>query len=291
MMSSAWSWFVIIGTVVSLVAMLWLLFANRTTGGEEKTTGHSWDGIEELDSPLPMWWVWGFVITIVFAAIYLVYYPGLGNVEGVGDWSSQGQHDAEIAAHEERFAPLYDRLGALSEAELIADRSAMQVGRRLFLNNCATCHGIGATGSFGFPDLTDEEWIWGDDFNAVKATILNGRQAVMAPWGAALGDQGVSEVAAYVRSLAGLEHDAVTAEAGKARFNVFCVACHGVDGKGNPMLGAPNLTNDLWLYGSSIEEISFTVRNGRSGYMPAFNDLLSEQQVHILAGYVRSLSK
>ena len=290
MMSSGWSIFVILGTVLSLAAAMWLLFANRSKGTEQ-TTGHEWDGIEELDNPLPMWWVWGFIGTVIFALLYLAYYPGLGNVEGMGDWSSAGQHQSEVDSHDARFAPLYERLGQMSEAELIADNTAKKVGRRLYLNNCSTCHGIGAKGAFGFPNLTDEEWIWGDSLDAVKTAIRNGRIAQMAPWEAVLKEDGVQEVTQYVRKMAGLEHDATLAEAGQTRFSTICVACHGPEGKGNPLLGAPDLTNDIWLYGGSVEEISFTVRNGRKGVMPAHADLLDDNQIHVLAGYVRSLSK
>lgn len=289
-MSSAWSWFVIIGTVVSLAGTLLFLFSNRRTSGQE-TTGHNWDGIQEFDNPLPLWWVWMFVITIVFAAGYLVYYPGLGNFSGVGGWSSAGEVASAQQAHDARFAPLYERLAGLSEAELHSDRQAQQVGRRLFLNNCSTCHGVTAQGAFGFPNLTDSEWIWGAGFDAVQTALKNGRQAAMPPWGPALGDDGVRDVAQYVLELAGKDHDAAAAGRGAQKFAMFCVACHGAEGKGNPMLGAPNLTNDIWLYGGTTEAIEFTIRNGRNGQMPSFADVLDPEQIHIVAGYVTSLSK
>ncbi|MGD8418492.1 MAG: cbb3-type cytochrome c oxidase N-terminal domain-containing protein, partial [Pseudomonadales bacterium] len=192
-MSSAWSWFVIIGTLGSLIGAGAFLLSNRHTSGEE-TTGHEYDGIRELDNPLPMWWVGMFLISIVFAIGYLVYYPGLGNVQGTGGWTSIGQWKAQVDRHEERFAPLYDRLAAMSPEELAADRVGQQVGRRLFLNNCATCHGVAAQGAFGFPNLTDDEWIWGSGFDNVKQTVLGGRNAIMPPWGPALGEQGVADV-------------------------------------------------------------------------------------------------
>ncbi len=289
-MSSAWSWFVIVGTLGSLIATAWFLLANRKTSGEE-TTGHDYDGIQELDNPLPMWWVGMFLLTIVYAVGYLVYYPGLGNVQGTAGWTSLGQWQAEVDHHEARFAPLYRKLAAMTPEELAADREAQQVGRRLFVNNCATCHGVTAGGAFGFPDLTDDEWIWGGDFAAVKQTVLAGRHAVMPPWGAALGEQGVADVTQYVLSLAGREHDANAAGQGKTQYDRLCIACHGPDGSGNPMLGAPDLTNDIWLYGGSAGEIAFTIRNGRSGTMPAFADVLGEEKVHIVAGYVMSLNR
>ena len=289
-MSSGWHWFVIAGTVLSLAGALWLLFSNRNTSGEE-TTGHVWDGIEELDNPLPMWWVWMFVGTVVFAIAYLIYYPGLGNAAGAGSWSSQEQYEAEAAAHEARFAPLYQQLAGLTEAELVDSQRAMQVGRRLFVNHCAACHGVNGAGAYGFPNLTDSEWMWGDGFGDIKTTILGGRMGIMAPWGAALGDDGVRDTAHYVRSMAGLDHDAGLAEAGAQHFGTFCVACHQADGKGNKLLGAPDLTNDIWLYGSSLEEISFTIRHGRNNNMPAHADVLGKEKAHILAGYVTTLSE
>jgi cytochrome c oxidase cbb3-type subunit 3 len=288
-MSSAWSWFVIIATIGTLVAAAAFLAANRHTSGEE-TTGHEYDGIRELDNPLPLWWVGMFLITILFAAAYLVYYPGLGNIEGVGGWTSANQLERDVERHDERFAGLYAGLAALSPAELAADRTAQQIGRRLFINNCAGCHGVNGQGGFGFPNLTDGEWIWGAGFDSVKQAIVNGRVAVMPPWGAALGDQGVADVAQYTLSLAGLDHDAEAAARGKTQYDTLCVACHGPTGAGNPALGAPNLNNDVWLYGSSAEEIAFTIRHGRNGNMPAFADQLGADKAHVLAGYVVTLA-
>ena len=289
-MSSAWSWFIIIGTLGSLLALAWLLLANRKTSGEE-TTGHDYDGIKELDNPLPMWWVGLFVLSIVYAVGYLIYYPGLGNIQGVAGWTSLDQWREEVDRHDERFGPIYAKLAAMTPKEMAGDRVAQQVGRRLFVNNCATCHGITAQGAFGFPNLTDSEWIWGGEFTTVKQTILNGRTGIMPPWGAALGDQGVADVTQYILSLAGREHDADAASRGKTHYAALCVACHGADGAGNPMLGAPDLTNDVWLYGSSADEIAFTVRNGRTGTMPSFAGVLGEEKAHIVAGYVFNLSR
>lgn len=289
-MSSAWSWFVIIGTLGSLIGAGLFLLSNRRTSGEE-TTGHEWDGIQELDNPLPFWWVGMFLITIVFALGYLAYYPGLGNVSGGGDWTSLEQWQSDVDRHEARFAPIYAELAAMNAEQLGADRVAQQVGRRLFLNNCATCHGVGAQGAFGFPNLTDDEWIWGQGFDNVKQAVLGGRNAIMPPWGAALGESGVADVTQYVLLLAGRDHDAAAAERGKAQYSMLCVACHGPDGTGNPLLGAPNLTNDIWLYGGSADQIAFTIRNGRNGNMPSFADVLGEEKAHIVAGYVVNLRR
>ncbi len=287
-MSAAWHWFVIIGTLVTLAAALWLLFANRKTSGGG-TTGHEWDGIEELDNPLPFWWVGMFVASTVFAILYLIAFGGLGNIPGVLDWSSAGEHGEDTAAQEERFAPLYARLAGLGADELKEDREAQQVGRRLFINHCSTCHATTAKGSFGFPDLTDEEWIWGGDFESIRATVQQGRNAQMPAWGPALGDDGVLEVSHYVLKLAGQPHDDTLAQAGGPRFGTICVACHGPDGKGNPALGAPDLTNNVWLYGRSIDALGFTIRNGRGGIMPAHDPIIGAQKAHIVAGYVYGL--
>jgi cytochrome c oxidase cbb3-type subunit 3 len=289
-MSTAMSWFVIIGTLGTLVAAMALLFSNRKISGNE-TTGHEHDGIQEYDNPLPMWWVYMFIISTVFAVGYLIYYPGLGNVKGIGDWTELKQWQDEVDRHEARFAPIYAELAAMTPEQMAADRRASQVGRRLFINNCSTCHGVTAKGGFGFPNLTDGEWIYGRDFEAIQSTILNGRIAVMPPWGAALGDDGVNEVTEYVRQLAGLEHDTAAAELGVAKYNMFCVACHGAEGVGNEALGYPNLNNDIWLYGGEREQIAFTLRHGRNGNMPAHRDMLGEEKAKILAGYVMTLGE
>ncbi len=287
-MSSAWSWFVIIGTLGSLIGAGIFLLMNRSTSGKE-TTGHEWDGIRELDNPLPMWWVGMFLLTIVFALGYLVYYPGLGNVTGAGDWTSLEQWQSDVDRHDARFAPIYAELAAMNVEQLGADRVAQQVGRRLFLNNCSTCHGVTAQGAFGFPNLTDDEWIWGGDFSDVKQTVLGGRNAIMPPWGAALGDAGVADVTQYVLALSGRDHDTAAAGRGKTQYDMLCIACHGPDGAGNPLLGAPNLTNNIWLYGGSADQIAFTIKNGRNGNMPSFADVLGDEKAHILAGYVVNL--
>lgn len=291
-MTLGWSIYIIVGTIGSLGAMLWLLFANRTTSGDGKTTGHDFDGIEEYDNPLPMWWVGMFVATIVFALLYLVYYPGLGHFAGIGGWTSQKEWQTDVDAKEARFAPLYAKLGAYTETELHRSSQAKQIGRRLFLNHCSTCHGITARGAFGFPNLTDSEWQWGGDFAAIKTTLLGGRSAMMTPWGAALGgDTGITDMAQYVRSLSGTTHDAAAAARAAPQFQMFCVACHGADGKGNVLFGAPDLTNDVWLYGGEPERIEFTLRHGRMGVMPSFADVLGEEKVHILAAYITGLSE
>lgn len=287
-MSSIWSWFVVAGTLCSLAVFLMLLISNRKTSSDA-TTGHEYDGIQEYDNPLPLWWVWMFALTIFFALGYLAIFPGLGNFGGLSEWSSASELKAAQQAHEARFAPLYAQLADMDPAQLRDSRQAMQVGRRLFINNCSSCHGVNALGAFGFPNLTDDVWLWGSGFDQVKTTITNGRQAAMPPWGPALGDQGVADVTEYVLAISGNEHDADAASRGQKQFQTFCVACHGAVGKGNPALGAPDLTNNVWLYGGSAEEIAYTVRNGRNGRMPSFEGVLSSDKIHVLSGYVTSL--
>ncbi len=288
-MSGSWHWFVVLGTLGSLVFFLALLYGNRKTGSDA-TTGHVHDGIEEYDNPMPMWWVWMFVLSIIFALGYLAWYPGLGNFAGISGWSSaEALVDAQ-ETHEERFAPLYAELAQLDEARLHDSRQAMQVGRRLFINNCSTCHGVNARGSFGFPNLTDRQWLWGSGFDAVKATISGGRTAAMPGWQSSLGNRGVTDVTQFVLALAGRDHDRAAASRGESQYNSLCAACHGAGGQGNSAMGAPDLTNDIWLYGGTAERIAYTIRNGRQGRMPAFNDVLSADQIHVLSGYVTSLS-
>ncbi len=290
-MSMGWNIFIILGTVLSLVAILWLLLGNRKKPtATVETMGHEFDGIEEYDNPLPAWWVGMFLFTIFFSVIFLVYYPGLGSFKGIGDWSQESQWQQDTNREAARVAPLYDRLGNLSETELHQDKVAQQIGRRLFLNNCSTCHGITAQGAFGFPNLTDSEWLWGSDFSEIQTTITQGRTAAMPAWGQALGEKGVSDVTEYVRSLSGADHNQAAALRGAEKYQGFCVACHGPEGKGNKLFGAPDLTNDHWLYGSESDEIAFTITHGRNGHMPSFKDTLSKEKIHILAGYVSSLS-
>ena len=289
-MSSGWSWLVIVGTLGSLLAAAIFLVMNRKTSGEE-TTGHEWDGIKELDNPLPLWWVGLFTLSIVFALGYLVWYPGLGNVKGVGGWTSERQLQEDLAIHEARFAPVYARLASMQPEELNKDRLAQQVGRRLFINHCSTCHGITAEGTTGFPNLTDNDWNWGDGFSNVKYAIKNGRTAIMPALGPALGEQGVSDMIQYLLALSGRDHGANAASRGKDQFASLCASCHGKHGTGNPQLGAPNLTDGVWLYGGRAKDLADTLNNGRNGQMPGFSGVLDEARLHILAGYVSGLSK
>jgi cytochrome c oxidase cbb3-type subunit 3 len=296
-MTSGWSLFVIILTVLNIFGCFWLLrwtskprTANEKIGGGADT-GHVWDkDLREYNNPLPKWWLWLFYITIAFGVLYLALYPGLGNLAGVKGWTQANQYDTEKAAVEAKAQAILAPLAALPVADLVNNEQAMATAHNLFQQNCAQCHGSDGGGAVGFPNLRNADWQWGADADSVVATIAGGRVAAMPPWGAVLGDQGVNEVVAYVQKLSGQASDATLATAGQARFETVCAACHGVDGKGNPLLGAPNLTDDVWLYGGDAAAIHKTVMDGRNGQMPAWNDKLGEQRVKLLAAYVTKLS-
>ncbi|HKI75178.1 MAG TPA: cytochrome-c oxidase, cbb3-type subunit III [Pseudomonadales bacterium] len=289
-MSSFVSWFIIIGTLGSLLGVFLLLWLNKNVSRPGQTTGHSYDGIQEYDNPLPAWWFWWFILTIVFGLGYLVWYPGLGNFKGVGGWTSVKQLEHDQALAKAKYGPIFAQYRDVPVDQLAQDPEAHKMGRRLFTINCSQCHGATATGSFGFPNLTDDEWMWGGSGVQIETTISGGRQAAMPAWGPVLGDTGVNEVASYVMSLSGRQVDPAVAGKGEALFKTYCVTCHGPDGKGNALFGAPNLTNEIWLYGNSKQQIEHTIKNGRNGQMPTFKNKLGEDKVHILAAYVKSLS-
>ncbi len=292
-MASFWSMWIIVLTSVTIVGITWILFANRKREQQptDKTTGHEYDGIQELDNPLPAWWFYMFVITIVWGVGYLVIYPGMGNFPGVLGWTQIEQHDREVSAADEKYRAMRDRYLALPVEEIATDPAVIKMGQRMFGNNCAQCHGADAQGSYGFPNLTDNDWIYGGDPDAIKATLVGGRQAAMPAWQQILGDSGISETTEYLLAINGRDADEALAEAGGKHFATYCAACHGADGTGNPALGAPNLTNGVWLYGGSREQIAHSLRAGRNGQMPAFDTTLSEDKIHILTAYVYSLGK
>jgi cytochrome c oxidase cbb3-type subunit 3 len=289
-MSSFFSWFIIIGTVGSLLYFFLLLQMNRTGNKPGETTGHNYDGIEEYDNPLPAWWYWSFIFSIVFGIGYLLYYPGLGNFPGLAGWTQVGQLEAEQTLAEERYGPIFAQYRDIPVEELATNPAAMKMGHRLFINNCSVCHGAAATGSFGFPNLTDSEWLWGGTGENIETTLKHGRNAAMPAWQGVLGDTGVQEVTEYVLSLAGRDVDAEVSAKGQAHFTTYCAVCHGPEGKGQVMFGAPNLTNEIWLYGNSRMRIEHVIQHGRNGVMPAFEPRLGADKVHILAAYVKSLS-
>jgi cytochrome c oxidase cbb3-type subunit 3 len=292
--NSGWSIFVAAGTLLGLVWCLWLLYvaSQRKVMADDNTTGHVWDeDLRELNNPLPRWWLWLFIITVVFAFIYLALYPGLGAFDGKLNWSSTEQYKAEQQKAEQAMAPLYAKFAALPAEALAKDAQAMGIGERLFGNNCATCHGADAKGSKGFPNLTDADWLHGGAPATIQETITKGRIGLMPPLGAALGSaDNVRNVANYVLSLSGSPHNNAAAQLGKTQF-ATCAACHGANGKGNPALGAPDLTDRVWLHGWGEAAIVSIINNGKTNVMPAFEGRLTTEQMHVLAAYVWSLSQ
>jgi cytochrome c oxidase cbb3-type subunit 3 len=291
---TGWMIFVAVTTVVGLVWCLWLLMvaAKRRVMADDNTTGHVWDeDLRELNNPLPRWWLWLFVITVVFAGVYLALYPGLRVYRGALGWSSDGQYEKEQERAQEAMAPLYAKLTAMSSEQLAKDPQAMAIGERLFVNNCAGCHGANAKGGNGFPNLTDGDWLYGGAPQTIVETITKGRAGNMPSMAAAVGgSDDVRNLAQYVLSLSGAPHNSAQAQLGKPKF-VVCAACHGPDGKGNQALGAPNLTDKIWLHGYGEAAIVRMVTQGKNNVMPAFEGRLSADQIHVLAAYVWSLSQ
>jgi cytochrome c oxidase cbb3-type subunit 3 len=293
--SEFWSFYVAVITLVSILAcgvLLWRLSTKRLPAGQKVgTMGHVWDeNLQEYNNPLPRWWMWLFYITIVFALVYLALYPGLGSFPGILKWSSHGQYEGEQAAAKEKYEPIYAKYAAMPIPAVAADPQAREIGQRLFLNYCAQCHASDARGGKGFPNLTDKDWLWGGDPDTIVATITNGRSGVMPAWGTVVGEEGAKDLANYVRSLSGGANDELRAHHGKELFQANCVVCHGPEGKGNPAMGAPNLTDDIWLYGGGQTTLIETITKGRNGVMPAWGEFLGPQKVHILAAYVYGLS-
>ncbi len=291
---SGWAIFVAATTVAGLLLCLALLLiaARRKVMASDNTTGHVWDeDLRELNNPLPRWWMWLFVITVVFAAVYLAFYPGLGSAPGTLKWTSEGQYQAEQNKARAAMETVYARYTAMKPEELARDAAAMGIGQRLFLNNCSQCHGSDAHGSKGFPNLTDHDWLGAGTPEYIAKTITEGRVGMMPPMAAAVGSSDdVRNLAHYVLSLSGSAHNNVAAQLGKSKF-AACGACHGADGKGNPLLGAPNLTDGIWLHGWGEQAIVNMINNGKNNAMPAQGRLLTPAQVQVLAAYVWSLSQ
>ena len=295
MLNSFWNWFVIILTIGSILACWWLLMWTKGISNRPDkdvgSTGHVWDhDLVELNAPLPRWWLYLFNITIIFALIYLAFYPGLGNLPGFLGWSQAGRYQTEIGQAEAAQEAVFARFRQMDAKQLVADPEANAIGRRLFANNCAMCHGSDARGASGFPNLADNDWLYGGSFEQILTSISQGRAGVMPPMGAVLGEEGLRDVVAYVQQLSGQKSDTSLAAAGKAHFDTLCAACHGPDGKGNQLLGSPNLTDGTWLYGGNPEQITQTVNLGRNGHMPSHQSLLNEERRRFLAAYVLSLS-
>ncbi|WP_432453094.1 MULTISPECIES: cytochrome-c oxidase, cbb3-type subunit III [unclassified Agarivorans] len=320
-MTTFWSVWITVITLGSIAGCYWLLrtFTKNDTGVKEgESMGHSFDGIEELNNPLPKWWTYLFLATIIYSLGYLALYPGLGNWEGLFGWKSAekdiktiaegqqreaaydgtvaNQYHNEMGKADQRFGEVFRKVAYndsgeyRSVEELSTDPDAIKIGQRLFLQNCSQCHGASARGGKGFPNLTDNDWLYGGSGETIKTTIMNGRQGQMPTWEAVLGDDGIRDVTAYVLSLSGRKVNDVDAANGKSRF-VICAACHGADGTGGQAVGAPNLTDSIWLYGGSKRAVEQTLRYGRNGVMPAWKDILGEDKIQLISAYVYQLSK
>lgn len=350
-MSSFWSiWIAVLslGTLVGCYLLLRWCLQNFAGVEEGESMGHTFDGIEELNNPLPKWWSTFFLLTIIWGFLYLALYPGVlgSNWNGLLGWKSSNQdvvniedskaqaaanaedgsgilveYDREVARANETYGKIFakyatysmEEIAAAKDAEIdfdardydsltadqqaLVDRSeALKVGQRLFLQNCSQCHGSDARGTTGFPNLADNDWLYGHSPEDIKYTLIAGRKAQgMIAWGSMLGgEEGVKDVAAYVLSLSGRDAKEGNAEAGKAKF-AMCQACHGANGEGSAAmgidLGAPRLNDNIWLYGGSERAVQESIRNGRAGVMPAWKDILGEEKIHVISAYVHSLKE
>jgi len=310
-----WSWWVILLTSISLVLCFWIItinLKNYTHVDEGESMGHEFDGIEEINNPLPKWWTYMFYFILAWAIGYLIVYPGMGNYQGLFGWksSNQGivtmaesrelaekakaegllvQFDQEVKKADEVFGPVFKAFADRPILDLAYDDEAYKVGQRLYLQNCALCHGSDARGSTGFPNLTDSDWLYGGKPEQIKATLMHGRVGAMPGWEASLGEQGIQEMTEYVLKLSGRKVNDKLAAAGEAKW-ALCAACHGPDGRGSVAhgldFGAPNLTDNIWLYGGSRRAVEETLRNGRNGVMPAWKDILGEDKIHVISAFV-----
>ena len=291
--SGFWNMYVIVivlGSIFACALLLYMQGKAKFTPG--KTMGHVWDEtLEEYNNPMPKWWSWLFVITVIFGLVYLALYPGLGSFKGLLGWTSVGQYKLERERMDVVVNPLYAKYSAMDLQAVAGDKQAMEMGKRLYLTYCMQCHGADARGAKGFPNLTDGDWMYGGEPAQIEQTIADGRMGVM-PAHAQLGADTIKDLANYVRSLSGLPNDSVRAAKGKEAFaSAGCSGCHGPDGKGMAAIGAPNLTDKVWLYGSSEATIVETITNGRQNKMPAWKEFLGEPKVHLLAAYVLSLGQ
>jgi cytochrome c oxidase cbb3-type subunit 3 len=289
--SGFWGYYISIITIISIIGLIifTVKFSSKEGGG---TTDHVWDeDLREMNNPLPRWWLNLFYITLVFSVVYLLLYPGLGGFAGTLGWSQKKQYDEEMQAANDKYGQIFNQYLNQDLAKVAVNEDALLIGKRLFSTYCTTCHGSDAGGARGFPNLRDDDWLFGNDLDVIKTTIMNGRQGIMPPWGEIIGNDNVIKVSEYVRSLSGQNVEPVIASQGKEVYSQYCFACHGVDGKGNQVIGAPNLTDDIWLHGGSQKRIRETIEKGRQSMMPPHKEFLGEAKAHLLAAYVYSLSR
>ncbi len=295
-MSDFWSIYIIVITAINIIGCVALLYYTRKkkqSSQDGKTTGHAYDGIEEYDNPLPLWWLWMFYITIIFSVVYLVLYPGLGKFAGVLGWTQDNQYQEEVAAANEKFLPLYEKYAAMSVESLQNEPQAIKMGQAIFANTCFGCHGADARGSLGFPDLTDKEWLYGGSAESIKTSILKGRNGVMPAWEDTLSDRDIDALSSYISSKNIIERPVIESflEQGEAVYNRTCAVCHGKELEGNQALGAPNLADATWLHGASPGLVKDVIRHGRINRMPAHDTILGPEKSHLVTAYVYSLSR
>ena len=294
--NQGWSWFIAIISLAGIIGYglvaLITIKHQEPSGDQTETTGHVWDGnLAEYNTPIPKWWMGMLLLSIVFSLVYLLLYPGLGSFKGLLGWTQTDQYNQEVDKADRLYNSLFSQFAGQDLETLAKDENALKTGKRLYQTNCAVCHGSDARGAKSFPNLRDAEWLYGGEAEIIKASILNGRNGVMPGWDQVLGENGSRAVAEYVLSFTREPTNPRMLEEGKKNYDQLCVSCHGANGEGNQALGAPNLTNDVWLYGDSYQAVIESIRYGRNGIMPAHDKILGEDKVHILAAYIYSLSQ
>jgi len=295
--SNFWEWYIIVPTVLGILAMFWMIrwlsVGHRPKPEQQvETMGHVWDGdLEEYNNPLPRWWLNLFYITLFFGIAYLILYPGLGSFKGLLGWTSRGNYEQEMQQAQEKYGPIFEQFQNVPAPALAADDEAFRIGERMFSNYCATCHGADARGVRGFPNLRDSQRLYGDSPEKIHESIAKGRQGMMPAWENTLSEEQIFDVAEYVRQVSGRAADSVVASRGKKVFEQNCAACHGADGAGNQQIGAPDLTNDIWLYGGSQKQIIESIRDGRQGRMPPHGEFLGDAKIHLLVAYILGISE
>ena len=296
-----WPIYISVITLASIIGT-WVFLKTQTTrklapGEKAELIEHTWDeDLQDLNNPLPRWWLGLFYGTLIFSLAYLALWPGLGNFAGVLKWTSLQEYEQEVSAAEAKFQPVYAGFMKQDIATVAANPDAHAIGRNLYLTYCSQCHGSDAAGARGFPNLTDHDWLYGGDPDTIKATITDGRAGMMPALGEALGPEGTKAVANYVLSLSGRKHDARLAAAGQPKFAENCAACHMPDGTGMAAMGAPNLTDKAWLYGGSEASIIESIAKGRNGVMPGAAQTLGttsnkDAKLHLLTAYIYGLSQ
>jgi cytochrome c oxidase cbb3-type subunit 3 len=287
--SNGWSWFIAIVVILGIIYCAALVWFNNSGSKEAKNEVMDtvWDeDLAEYNNPLPRWWLKMYYFFIVFGLIYLILYPGLGAYQGLLGWTQRGAYEQELAQAKEKVAPLYEEYGKLSVEELMDNPYARKTASRIFSTNCAICHGSAGKGAKGFPDLRDQDWLYGSSYEHIEETITKGRNGMMPAWIDIIGSDGSKDVTAYVISLSRESNHPDLLSKGKQIYEASCIACHGADAKGGQAMGAPNLTDNIWLYGGSEEDVLETILYGRHGHMPAQKDVMDKEQIRLLAAYV-----